>query len=162
MSSRLIHEGLIALKEISQRGFSPSYSDRERDTSFSKTAGIPDPETGEFIAINFPPERPRSGQLSRDIETWTGIDTDEKYNEGMKRFTGVPTRYSQDGNYVEFSRSNYAKPYGEKANRDRQTMLDAGGLETAGGRILYQDPYQQQQSFDKLRNTLANRGKMAK
>ena len=162
MSRTLIQEGLIALKEIAQRGTSPSYSDRSRDNIIYKTAGARHPETGEFSAINFPPERPRSGQLSRDIETWTGIDTDEKYKEGMKRFSGAPTRYHRDGNYVEFNRSNYAKPYGEIANRDRQTMLDAGGLELSTGRILYQDPYQQQKSLDDLRNTLATRRNMAK
>lgn len=126
MSRTLIHEGLIALREISQRGTSPSYSDRERDTSFSITAGGPHPETGEFTALNFPPERPRSGEFARDLEAWTGIDTDKKYNEAMKRLPGFYTRHVRDGNYSEFSRSNYAKPYGEKANRDRQTMLDAG------------------------------------
>ena len=154
MSSRLIQEGLIALKEISQRGTSPSYSDRSRDTSFSKTAGFLNPQTDEYTITNFPSERPRSGQLSRDLDTWHGVDTDQKYKEGLSRVVGVPTRNVRDGNYVEFSRSNYAKPYGELANRDRQRMLDAGGLETADGSILYQDQYQQQQSLSKLRNTL--------
>ena len=161
MSDKLIQEGLIALKEISQRGTSPSYSDRSRDTRFSKTIGGIHPETGEYSAINFPSERPRSGQLSKDIEM-AGIDTDQKYKEAMRELPGVPTRYVQDGNYVEFSRSKYAEPYGEIANQDRQKMLDAGALETSTGKILYQDRYQQQQSFHKLRDTLATRRNMAK
>ena len=156
MSRTLIQEGLIALREIAQRGISDDQ--RSYGIPYSKSITITDRSgSGKKTTFNFDPQEPHSvlnippGTISPEHK--------QRYRNFINQQDGSWNRYHRDGNYVEFSRSNYAKPYGKLANRDRQQMLDAGGLETSIGSILYQDPYQLTRSMDKLRNTLSTKPK---
>ena len=153
MSKTLIQEGLKALSEISPIGLSPSYSDRSRDTRRLKTVGgLPDGN-----AINFGFDRPQSPELAKHVKR-LGYDNDYKeYRDDVRKEDGSVNIHhgSNDSGYVEFNRNNYADPYGDEAKRHEREILDAGGLRTSSGSIIFQDPFQQRRAFEKLRNTLS-------
>ena len=153
MSRTLIQEGLKALREVAQRGIPIAMG-----IPYSKSITINDVSgSGKKATFNFDPETPHS-VLPMSQDTISPKDK-QRYRNFINYYDGPLNRYHQDGRYAEFSRLDYPKPYGETANRHRQQMLDAGGLETSTGSILYQDPYELSQSLDKLRNTLSTKPK---
>jgi hypothetical protein len=116
---------------------------------------------GGIGAINFGIDRPQSRDIEKIAKGLGYPDDYKEYRDDLRREDGSYNRHhgSNDSGYVEFNRSNYAEPYGKMANRHEREILDAGGLRTSSGSILFQDPFQQERSFEKLRNTLSTKPK---
>jgi hypothetical protein len=112
-------------------------------------------------AVNYGIDRPQSKTIEKFAREAGNDDSFKEYRDEIRRADGSYNRHhgSNDSGYVEFNRSNYAEPYGKMANRHEREILDAGGLRTSSGSILFQDPFQQERSFEKLRNTLITKPK---
>jgi hypothetical protein len=155
MSRTLIQEGLIALSEIAQRGIS------DDQTSY----GIPKFKSitmSRGLTANFDPDN----QPSWLSKSFGRSVSDKEYRDILRKNDGSWNRYHRDGNYVEWNPYSYGKtddgelvissdtPAGDRARRHGQDIIGSGGIKTPQGSVLYQDPYQQQQSLNKLQNTL--------
>ena len=146
-----MQEGLMSLLEISQREM--PQSQRARDQSLSIT-------TSNLFWDQANLKHPNDFSKNDPRLKKAGFDSVQDYRDATKGsgpYGGVETIRHNDGNYSEWRPERYQNRLGYQAQRDRQRMLDAGGIEHSDSSITYQDSHQLGKSFKKTLELLRNR-----